>query len=193
MKSINSTIQTEIMKWIKASERKLEPAEHMKKLSVKFKGEPYVIIYLTTDNRWCWCEHTMIRRFAGHRYILDEEWQYLEYLDESATQPQPTGTGKEDEAAVDIFRSYAEKSMVKFDYWEFMKSHPSLFSVIIQSMYTFAAQSSHPALGDDRYYSNQNRNEAIEFAEWVVKNYDLYPAQPEPTMEQLYNLFKQHP
>lgn len=84
------------MRWVKASERMPTPAVHLKKISAKYKGDPFIIIYIgNEENKWCWCEHTMIRRFVGHRRITNEELVDTEWLDES--QSDSTGEQEADE------------------------------------------------------------------------------------------------
>jgi hypothetical protein len=84
------------MNWINGNDGKPPVTKEGALLSAKYKSKPFSIICLVADDgvlKWHWCEHTMMREFGGHRWIKDEEWGEVQWLDES--QPEVIEAARE--------------------------------------------------------------------------------------------------
>lgn len=70
------------MKWIKWTEKEPKGQEH-KKVSVKFNGEPFAVIFI--GGHWHWCRHTPVggQGSGAHPIISKEDLGALFYLDQS--------------------------------------------------------------------------------------------------------------
>lgn len=63
------------MRWIKASDQ-LPDAEEKKRISIKYKSYPDVLIFI--HGGWCWWDDS-----GSYLHVTSESWKGIEYLDET--------------------------------------------------------------------------------------------------------------